>query len=206
LDQTLRVISQDAVFLRASYPGFDRWFDRKVLPGLFSGERTVVIEERDSTAVGLVILKHTATEKKLCTLRVRPHYESKGLGVRLFVAAFDILGTERPLLSVSDIAKPKFERLFRYFGFANEAVYKGRYLPGSDEFAYNGLLDEAGEPIARPVGMVSACVHGPRESFGSPSPASYHSHLRPANLNALLYACTPSETVALPYMSGSHVY
>lgn len=152
LEEVLNVVSQDAEFLRSSYPHFDDWFARKVIPGIYKGERTLLIEERDSTAVGLLILKHTATEKKLCTLRVRPQYESKGLGVRLFQVAFEILGTERPLLSISHLAEPKFHRLFTYFGFAQEAVYQSRYLPMVDELSYNGLLDlvstrESEEPV-----------------------------------------------------------
>ena len=141
LGEALRVITQDAEFLRASYPQFDKWFACKVLPGLFAGERTVLIEERESTVVGLMILKHTDAERKLCTLRVRPHFESRGLGIRLFQIAFEILKTERPLLSVSETSMPKFKRLFKHFGFAQEAVYEERYLPKVDEFAFNGLLD-----------------------------------------------------------------
>lgn len=141
LGEALRVITQDAEFLRASYPQFDRWLACKVLPGLFAGERTVLIEERESNAVGLMILKHTDNEKKLCTLRVRPHFECRGLGIRLFQIAFEILGTERPLLSVSEASMPKFERLFQHFGFAQEAIYEERYLPKIDEFSFNGLLD-----------------------------------------------------------------
>ncbi|SDA13158.1 Acetyltransferase (GNAT) family protein [Nitrosospira sp. Nsp18] len=146
LSKTLNIVSQDAEFLRSSYPLFDQWFVSKVLPGIHTGVRTLLIEERDSMVVGLLILKHTETEKKLCTLRVRPSFESKGLGVRLFQTAFQLLGTERPLLSVSEITAPRFERLFTYFGFAQEGVYQGRYIPMVDELAYNGLLDPAPLP------------------------------------------------------------
>ncbi len=142
LGHSFRLIGADAKFLRSSYPHFDHWFLSKVIPGIQSGERTLLLELRESSVVGLLILKHTATEKKLCTLRVRPHYESKGLGVRLFQAAFETLETERPLLSVSQPIEPKFHRLFAYFGFSKQAVYQGRYLPMVDEVAYNGLLDE----------------------------------------------------------------
>ena len=150
LSEAVNYISQDAELLRSSYPLFDQWFTTKVLPGIHEGERTLLIEKRGSLAVGFLILKHTDTEKKLCTLRVRPSYESKGLGVRLFQAAFQLLGTERPLLSVSELAVPKFERIFKYFGFAQEAEYQGRYIPMVDELAYNGLLDHA--PICHPLG------------------------------------------------------
>jgi GNAT superfamily N-acetyltransferase len=141
LEKVLRLASEDVDFLRFSYPQFDNWFATKVIPGIRDGERTLLLERRGTVTVGLLIVKHTAFEKKLCTLRVRPDFESKGLGVRLFQTAFHLLETEQPLLSVSALAAPKFERLFRYFGFAQEAVYQGRYLPNVDEYSYNGLLE-----------------------------------------------------------------
>lgn len=137
----LKAIADDIVFLRASYPRFDEWLLRKVIPGIYLGERTACIELRDAEVAGLLIVKHSEYEKKLCTLRIRPCFESRGLGVRLFETAFDLLGTERPLLSVSQTSRAKFTRLFSHFGFAQEAIYEGRYLPKVDEFAYNGLLD-----------------------------------------------------------------
>jgi len=142
VEHSLRLISADADFLRSSYPHFDYWLTSKVLPGIHTGERTLLLEQRETSVVGLLILKHTAAEKKLCTLRVRPHYESKGLGVRLFQSAFAILETERPLLSVAQPVEEKFHRLFTYFGFSKQAVYANRYKPRVSELAYNGFLDE----------------------------------------------------------------
>jgi GNAT superfamily N-acetyltransferase len=147
LGQLMRYIADDISFLRASYPRFDDWFARKVIPGISLGERTVVIERRGAAIAGLMILKHTVAEKKLCTLRVRPDFESLGLGIRLFEDAFSVLETEQPLLSVSEHSMPKFVRLFAHFGFEQEAVYSGRYLPAVEEIAYNGLLDP---PVCTP--------------------------------------------------------
>ena len=140
LEVFLRLIQEDIRFLRGSYPCFDEWLSTKVLPGLASGERTIVVEERLGRAAGLVILKHTYAERKLCTLRVRPDFEFRGLGVRLFDTAFEVLQTRHPLLSVSEVALPKFSKLFQHFGFACEAAYRGLYVPRVHELAYNGLL------------------------------------------------------------------
>lgn len=136
----LGLIEEDARFLKASYPLFNDWLTKKVVPGICVGERTVLIEYRESIPVGLLIVKHTDKEKKLCTLRVRPHFECKGLGIKLFEAAFDLLETDRPLLSVSEIMLPKFSSVFDHFGFSNEASYEGVYLPKVVEFSFNGLL------------------------------------------------------------------
>lgn len=139
----LNLIEQDVQFLKASYPLFNDWLTKKVVPGICNGERTVLIEYRESTPVGLLIIKHTVEEKKLCTLRVRPHFESKGLGIKLFETAFNLLETDRPLLSVSEIALPKFATAFNHFGFSHEASYEGVYLPKVVEFSFNGLLSHS---------------------------------------------------------------
>lgn len=140
LGSFLRLVQEDIKFLRGSYPNFDDWFTTKVLPGIINGERTLVLEERAGVPAGLLILKHTAAERKLCTLRVRPEYEYRGLGVRLFSTAFEILETDHPLLSVSEVAFPKFAKVFDHFGFACEAAYQGLYLPRVQEFSFNGIL------------------------------------------------------------------
>lgn len=154
MNQFVQAMLDDMVHLRESYPGFDEWLLGRVIPGIYAGERTAVVDLRGPAVAGLLIVKHSATEKKLCTLRVRPDFECKGLGVRLFETAFDLLGTDRPLLSVSEPSINKFSRLFAHFAFSKEAVYGGRYLPHVNEFSYNGLL----EPVSTPsvgVGEVS---------------------------------------------------
>ena len=177
---------EDIHFLRASYPRFDEWMLKKVVPGIYRGERTVVIEARDSVVAGLLILKHTELEKKLCTLRIRPHFESKGLGIRLFETAFDLLGTEQPLLSVSESSKPKFSRLFTHFGFAQEAVYEGRYLPRVQEFSYNGVLDISEEPCLPAVFSTQCrCL----EDALRPSRETAHAALRAAILSRQMPIC-----------------
>lgn len=145
LNDFLQLVEQDAKFLSASYPSFDNWLLQKVVPGISTGERTVVIEYRSSTPVGILIVKHTAEERKLCTLRVRPHFENKGLGLKLFEAAFELLETDRPLLSVSETTLPKFSKVFDHFGFSQEASYEGVYLPREVELAFNGLLSDHAE-------------------------------------------------------------
>lgn len=151
LSQALKLLREDAAFLRGSYPDFDSWLFDKVLPGIVNGERTFLIEMRANEVAGFMILKHSLSEKKLCTLRVRPEYESLGMGVRLFETAFEILETERPLLSVSEKVMPKFETLFRHFGFSREAIYEDRYLPRVRELSYNGLLDGLDTKLEAPI-------------------------------------------------------
>lgn len=134
-------ILSELPFFEANYPKFNEWFLHSVLPGIEKSERTIVIEKRNDCVVGLLVLKHTIFESKLCTLRVSPCYEGTGLGIRLFETAFELLETEAPLLSVSENNFPKFSKIFEYFGFIHENTYSGLYKPSVEEFSFNGLLD-----------------------------------------------------------------
>jgi hypothetical protein len=128
--------------LRDCYPEFDMWYSDKVVPGISSGHRSILLEYRRDQLAGFAILKDDGAEKKLCCLRVTENFQrSIGLGIRMFERAFEELGTEKPLLSVSEERLPAFQRIFDHFGFELSAVYDGRYRWGKVEFAFNGLLD-----------------------------------------------------------------
>jgi hypothetical protein len=113
----------------------------KVLPGIAEGERSVLTEYRDGHLAALAIVKDDGLEKKLCCLRVLPGYQNlSGIGVRLFDRCFDVLGTDKPLLSVAEEQLPKFERLFKHYGFHEVQAYADYYRHGATEFAFNGNL------------------------------------------------------------------
>lgn len=127
--------------LRDCYPNFDDWMKEKVMPGLLLGERSILVEYRNDQLAGFAIVKDDGFEKKLCCLRVLDEFQnSRGMGVRLFERAFDELGTDKPLLSVSEERFADFARLFKHFGFQMAKAYEGIYRPGKIEYAFNGLL------------------------------------------------------------------
>lgn len=155
------VIEADSAFFSLTYPHFHFWLRAKVIPGLVAGKRTVWIEQRDNSIVGLLILKHSLSEKKLCTLRVRDGLQNRGVGLRLFERAFELLEMDEPLLSVADSNLSKFQRIFDYFGFRKEGQYPGLYRSNSTEFSFNGLLvssqyNEVGLGLpAKPASQIS---------------------------------------------------
>ncbi|MGH8625442.1 MAG: hypothetical protein ACREYC_09260 [Gammaproteobacteria bacterium] len=138
------LLQQDMGFFVSVYPKFEEWFDRKVVPGLILGQRTILIELRQEHVAGFLIVKDSPLEKKICTLRVREEFQDRGLGVRLFKRAFELLKTEEPLLSASQHQLPRFTRIFDYFGFRIEREYIGLYRPLISEFSFNGLLKYSG--------------------------------------------------------------
>lgn len=122
------------------YPNFNEWFELKVVPGLSDGSRQLILKEINNELAAVAVLKRTETERKLCSLRVMPAYQGTGTGLRMFQEAFQLLETERPLLSVAEEQLPRFERVFDFFGFEQASRYDQLYRPRRAEFSFNGLL------------------------------------------------------------------
>ena len=125
--------------LSEDYPGIEHWYRAKVVPGLRHGTRHLLRVERDGELVGLGIAKNEADERKICTVRVAPHYANRGVGVRLFDGLLKWLSDDRPHLTVSHHKLPLFERLFDYYGFNLSSARDGLYVPSACELGYNEM-------------------------------------------------------------------
>ncbi|WP_155741686.1 GNAT family N-acetyltransferase [Burkholderia territorii] len=122
------------------YPDFGRWYAGKVTPGLYSGERKVLFREISGTLAAVAIVKDASEEKKLCCLRVMPAFQGSGLGIKMFEEAFELLETNRPLLTVAEEKLPQFERVFDYFNFERGGKYLDFYRKNKAEYSFNGVL------------------------------------------------------------------
>lgn len=123
--------------LSADYPNLTRWYSEKVWPGIKEGTRFILRVERQSQLVGVGIAKRTDDERKICTVRIAPAFEGRGMGLRIFDGLMTWLDTDQPHLTVSDAKLPKFERIFDWYGFAQTSACVGRYREGSVEFGFN---------------------------------------------------------------------
>jgi GNAT superfamily N-acetyltransferase len=123
--------------LSEDYPGIDRWFALKVVPGLRYGTRHLLPIEREGELVGLGIAKNEPGERKICTVRVAPSHAGLGIGVRLFDGLLKWLDDDRPHLTVTQSRLPAFERIFDYYGFTVTSAQKGVYVPHAIELGYN---------------------------------------------------------------------
>lgn len=122
------------------YPNFSLWYQERVSPGLVNGTRKILVRHINGELAGVAIIKKTQDEKKICCLRVFPKFQGTGVGVRLFVDAFQALETEQPLLSVAEEQLPKFEQIFTHFGFSLVQKYRDIYRANKEEFSFNGVL------------------------------------------------------------------
>ena len=128
--------------LRKDYPYFPAWFYTKVTQGIADGSRqlwfAVTIED---IVAGILILKKSPIEKKVCTLYVREPFRRKGVGTLMMYNAFSQLETSTPLATVSSNQLSKYEALLRHFNFHLHKEYKDYYRYGSVEYSFNGELN-----------------------------------------------------------------
>jgi hypothetical protein len=65
------------------YPGIDKWFEKKVLPGIKNGTRFAYLIIHNNKVIGESIVK-PGKNAKLCSLRIKPEYQNKSMGLLLF--------------------------------------------------------------------------------------------------------------------------
>lgn len=128
--------------LSAEYPDFSDWYWQKVVPGLRDRTRIIRCLYVNHAMAGVIILKNTPTEKKICTLRVSSAFQKQGIGERLLARAITDLQCDAPLVTVPQIHYDAYNKLFRKAGFVLCQKRKGYYKENSIEYVYNGFLEK----------------------------------------------------------------
>lgn len=134
--------------LADSYPNFENWFYNIVIPEmeLQNGEREIIIaiseieEPQKFILTGIAILKRKAHEKKICTFRVHKDFRNHGIGTGLFKQCFNYLGTEKPIITISENTIDMFKKHIENYNFIEYEVLDGYYKIGIKEYVYNGKL------------------------------------------------------------------
>lgn len=125
------------------YPRICDWYRQKFVPGLGNGSRKILIYVVDNEVAGIAFLKDEAKEKKICTLRVRDKYQNNGIGKTLLERCVEILGTDKPMITVPEERLYYFCNLFKHYDFKLEQVTHNYYRNNSSEYVFNGSLDSA---------------------------------------------------------------
>lgn len=120
------------------YPKHFEHFYTKYVPGLFTGEREILIACEGGKSEGVCILKKE--EQKVSTLFVREEARGKHLATRLLSEGFIYLGTTKPLITVAEYKTPMFAGIIRKYDWVCTQILSASYYGNSREFVYNGKL------------------------------------------------------------------
>lgn len=136
-------IFSELSFLRTEYPDFYAWFYGKVVSGLFDNSRKIFLASTPLSfgkVNGVLILKNTDFEKKICTLYVDKESRMNGIGHKFMEIAFNELNTDKPLITVSDNRLKDFYRLLNKFNFESVDALPDYYADNHTEYTFNGHL------------------------------------------------------------------
>lgn len=121
------------------YPDIRKWFDERVIPD-FSNRSIILVLNSLREIHGIMILKNTDEERKISTLYLSPDARHLGIGSTLISLAIELLGHEKPLISIPHVCNKQYENLFKKFHFCCYASYPDYYKIGITEYSYNGYL------------------------------------------------------------------
>lgn len=136
-----------------SYSGHWEWLEKKFFPGLQEGKRgysfAIDYNSKDWINIkkfgpmfiyklaGCALLKDEPDEKKLCCLFVDPNYRGQKIASRLVEDSFEVLNTNKPVMTVSQQNLGMLQKLIDRYGFELTSVKESVYKPGVKEYYYN---------------------------------------------------------------------
>ena len=135
-----------------SYDGHWDWLQNKFFPGLQEGKRGYSFAiDSDSKQIinlkrgvmpvyalaGCALLKDEPDEKKLCCLFVDPNYRGQKIASKLVEDSFEVLKTNKPVMTVSQQNLNMLQKLIDRYGFELTSVKESVYKPGVKEYYYN---------------------------------------------------------------------
>lgn len=136
-----------------TYPEQPQWLEEKFFPNLNNGSRKMVLaSDITGRLAGVALLKDTAEEKKICCLFVRKDCRGNGISGKLMQKSLEVLGTDKPLLTISDKNYPQLKRLLELHQFKFSYQKKNAYKKNNTEYYFNNAAtDILKEKILTPL-------------------------------------------------------
>ena len=121
-------------FNSSQYPNYMEWFFGKNIPRIIKGEGDVLFTLDGLSVQGLIVMKNTEEEKKLCTFMVDECYRKQSIGTNLLEEAFKYLNTDKPSITIPEKNIDQFKFFIDYYNWENTG-FTDKY--NSAEILYN---------------------------------------------------------------------
>ena len=98
----------------------------------------LISKEENLHLAGILILKKTENEKKICTIRVLKNFRNKGIGTKLLKKSIEYLETKTPLITLpEECYKGSFKFLLEKYSFKMTSKVVGVYRDNKVEYFFN---------------------------------------------------------------------
>ncbi len=136
VETALRMINPYLGGLDLYYPCFNHWFYAKVLPGMYSGTRSILqVTDKDSI-IAFAILKHDIKEQKICTFYVDKRCRRSGVGSVLMGRCLEFF-SKKPVITVTESLIESYSSLLSKFHFGRPLVWESAYKKNVTEYIFD---------------------------------------------------------------------
>lgn len=125
--------------LEKDYPNHYTWFHQKFCKELDGQIREIIFCLNDDIPVGVVFLKNTKEEKKICTIYVEENYRNIGIGTKLLLKSFVFLNTTKPLITMPEYKVKEFKKIIKTYMWKETEKIESCYC-NNNEIIFNGVL------------------------------------------------------------------
>jgi len=136
-----RVLQQLVAYTEAMYPGIDRWFSSKVVPGIKAAERVAYIAYESERPIATAILKR-GESSKFCHLRIHEDFRDQALGQMFFtLMTLEIRHQTKAIhFTLPESLWTEKSEFFKSFGFSTVVKASRQYRKGDTELACSAPL------------------------------------------------------------------
>lgn len=125
--------------LEKDYPIHKEWFYDKFVKELDGIKREIIYYEKNNIIYGVVFLKNSEEEKKICTIYVDEKYRKQGVGTSLIKESMKFLGTQTPFITMPDYKEKCFLKIIEKYNWKKTQVIDS-YYSNNRELVFNGFL------------------------------------------------------------------
>ena len=96
-----KIIDQIKVLMELEYPNFTDWFNQKLIPGISTNERNIIVILKNDKVIGFVNLTKKNKEKKISNLYIKSIFEYKQYFNVIIDKSLEWLDTDKPIIILS---------------------------------------------------------------------------------------------------------
>lgn len=137
VDKIIDEILKITLPIKDDYPDYKNWFLNTHIPGI-GLDRDIIFTVYKNNIVGIANVK--ISEKKICTLYIKPGFRANKIGTQLVKHCMDYLGTNKPLITISSNKIHLFNKIIKQNNWEYSEFLSNYYTNGSDEYVFNGSL------------------------------------------------------------------
>lgn len=136
IDELLGEVLEITMTAKQDYPNFLNWFLEKQVPGVYCGNRDIILAIKKDEIIGVACVKKD-DERKICSLYIKPHRRRNKEGILLVEKTFAFLETTTPLITMPISKVEDFLPMIQKYGWILSNEIDDCYKENTTELIFN---------------------------------------------------------------------